>query len=377
MLAHDRRGSGPPLVLLHGLGSRRQVWDPLLTELTRHYEVITVDLPGFGESALWPTPADPIPRADQDPRGSPGGPDSPGRPDHPAGPAQAAPGHPASDSRPVPRRPPAPADQAIHQPPGPDDRAVHHRPPVPADRAELRAATFPFHLARPGAPVEPGHTPATPAHPPAPEAVVPGSVDHLADQVAAFLDQLGLVRPDIAGSSLGGGIALELGRRGRAGAVTAFAPIGFWSPLGRRWCQAVVGAARVVSFALAPALPRLLRTRIGRTALCAVFYGRPGELSPEDCLASARALARAPGFTAARRAFGVWRLPVGADPGALTGIPVTIAWGTRDVVLPYRRPSARARDELPAARHVLLPGCGHLPFADAPDRCTELLTVRQ
>jgi pimeloyl-ACP methyl ester carboxylesterase len=348
MLAHDRRGSGPPLILLHGLGSRRQVWNPLLADLTRHYEVITVDLPGFGESALWPALADSIPRADQDPRAFPGGPDLPG------GPAQTAPDHLASDSRPASRR-----------------------PPVPADRAELRAATFPFHLARPGAPVEPGHPPTTPAHPPAPEAVVPGSVDHLADQVAAFLDHLGLARPDIAGSSLGGGIALELGRRGRAGAVTAFAPIGFWSPPGRRWCQAVVGAARVVSIALAPALPRLLRTRIGRIALCAVFYGRPGELSPEDCLGSARALARAPGFTAARRAFGVWRLPIGADPGALTGIPVTIAWGTRDVVLPYRRPSARARDELPAARHVLLPGCGHLPFADAPERCAELLTVRQ
>jgi hypothetical protein len=33
----------------------------------------------------------------------------------------------------------------------------------------------------------------------------------------------------------------------------------------------------------------------------------------EDCLDSARALSAAPGFAAARRAFGVWRLPVGAD----------------------------------------------------------------
>jgi pimeloyl-ACP methyl ester carboxylesterase len=181
----------------------------------------------------------------------------------------------------------------------------------------------------------------------------------------------------LAGSSLGGGIALELGRRGRASAVTAFAPVGFWGPAGRRWCQAVVGGSRALSTALAPALPRLFATRAGRVALCAIFYGHPGRLSTEDCLASARALSRAPGFAAARRAFGVWRLPVGADPGALDGIPVTIAWGTRDVVLPYRRQSARARAELPAARHVRLPGCGHLPFADDPVRCAELLTVRQ
>jgi len=209
------------------------------------------------------------------------------------------------------------------------------------------------------------------------EAVVPGSVGHLADRVAAFLDELGLERPELAGSSLGGGIALELGRRGRAAAVTAFAPVGFWGPPGRRWCQAVVGGARLVSTVLDPVLPRLLASRAGRVALSGAFYGRPGRLSPEDCLASARALSRAPGFAAARRAFGVRRLPVGTDPGALGGIPVTIAWGTRDLVLPYRRQAARARDELPAARHVLLPGCGHLPFADDPARCAELLTVRQ
>ena len=59
--------------------------------------------------------------------------------------------------------------------------------------------------------------------------VVPGSVDHFAGLVADFLDQLGLQRPELAGSSLGGGIALEPGRRGRASAVTAFAPVDSWA----------------------------------------------------------------------------------------------------------------------------------------------------
>src|SRR4051812_1090645 len=48
----------------------------------------------------------------------------------------------------------------------------------------------------------------------------------------------------VAGSSMGGGVALELGRRGLALSVTAFAPIGFWGPVSRRWCQACVTAAR-------------------------------------------------------------------------------------------------------------------------------------
>jgi pimeloyl-ACP methyl ester carboxylesterase len=54
-LAFTRSGTGAPLVLLHGLGSSRQAWDPVVPALAGHFEVIAVDLPGFGESA--PVPA--------------------------------------------------------------------------------------------------------------------------------------------------------------------------------------------------------------------------------------------------------------------------------------------------------------------------------
>ena len=51
-LAYTRRGTpgAPPLVLLHGIGHRRQAWDPILDELARDYDVIAPDLSGFGES---------------------------------------------------------------------------------------------------------------------------------------------------------------------------------------------------------------------------------------------------------------------------------------------------------------------------------------
>ncbi len=49
MLAHDRRGTGSPLVLLHGTNSSRALWDDLLQRLDGH-EVITLDLPGHGAS---------------------------------------------------------------------------------------------------------------------------------------------------------------------------------------------------------------------------------------------------------------------------------------------------------------------------------------
>jgi pimeloyl-ACP methyl ester carboxylesterase len=50
MLAYERAGSGPPLVLLHGIGHRRQAWSAVTGLLTPHRDVIAVDLPGHGQS---------------------------------------------------------------------------------------------------------------------------------------------------------------------------------------------------------------------------------------------------------------------------------------------------------------------------------------
>ncbi|QNK80409.1 alpha/beta fold hydrolase [Nakamurella sp. PAMC28650] len=49
-LNHVRRGSGNPLLLVHGLGGGWRSWAPILDELAEHREVIAVDLPGFGET---------------------------------------------------------------------------------------------------------------------------------------------------------------------------------------------------------------------------------------------------------------------------------------------------------------------------------------
>lgn len=45
-----RQGSGLPLVLIHGWGLNSAVWQPLSEKLVHHYEVIRVDLPGFGQN---------------------------------------------------------------------------------------------------------------------------------------------------------------------------------------------------------------------------------------------------------------------------------------------------------------------------------------
>ncbi|GAB2455412.1 alpha/beta fold hydrolase [Jatrophihabitans fulvus] len=49
-LAHDVRGTGPLLVLVHGITEDRRSWDPLTNDLAKDHRVLRVDLRGHGES---------------------------------------------------------------------------------------------------------------------------------------------------------------------------------------------------------------------------------------------------------------------------------------------------------------------------------------
>ncbi|UBU09287.1 alpha/beta fold hydrolase [Nonomuraea gerenzanensis] len=62
-LAYTRQGAGPPLVLLHGLGSMRDSWNPVIPLLAERFDVVAVDLPGFGDSEPLPPRIEPLPAA--------------------------------------------------------------------------------------------------------------------------------------------------------------------------------------------------------------------------------------------------------------------------------------------------------------------------
>lgn len=62
-LAFTRSGAGAPLVLLHGLGSSRHAWNPVIPTLAERFDVLAVDLPGFGDSEPLPEHVEPLPAA--------------------------------------------------------------------------------------------------------------------------------------------------------------------------------------------------------------------------------------------------------------------------------------------------------------------------
>src|SRR5262245_16249420 len=56
VIAYERRGAGPAIVLLHGNAHDRHDWDAVVPALARAHTVFAVDWPGCGES---PAPAAP------------------------------------------------------------------------------------------------------------------------------------------------------------------------------------------------------------------------------------------------------------------------------------------------------------------------------
>lgn len=190
-----------------------------------------------------------------------------------------------------------------------------------------------------------------------------------ADAFEWFFAELGLERPHVAGNSMGGAIALELARRRAISSASAFSPAGFWNAPERRFCQLSLGLLGGVPNAIRPGIEALARTRPGRVALFSQNFGYPARMPAEEAVATLRDAWAAPALAGALKAFDEYRFTA---PEQLQSTPVTIAWGVRDKLLPYRLQAPRARALMPWARHVAL-GAGHVPFYDDPAACAEVI----
>jgi pimeloyl-ACP methyl ester carboxylesterase len=252
-LHHHRSGTGDPLVLIHGIGSRWQMWEPVIDRLAEHHDVIALDLPGFGGS------------------------------------------------------------------------------PMPA----------------PGTP--------------------PGLAS-LTSLVLEFLAEVGVQRPHVAGNSLGGLLALELARRGEVRSATALSPAGFANLPEMAAARASLWLSVRAARRLARGADVLLAPRIGRQLALSLFLADPARISPGDAAASVRALASAPWFDETLPALRAMEF----SDGRSIEVPVTIAWGDKDRLLPPRQ-ARRAGRAIPHARLLLLRGCGHVPTYDDPPQLARVL----
>lgn len=241
----ERRGSGEPLILIHGIGHRWQAWEPVIDRLAEHHDVIAIDLPGFGRS-------------------------------------------------------------------------------------------------------------------PVPEGGMPRNMAGTVGLIAGWFEAEGLARPHVAGNSLGGAIALELAASGLVASATALSPGGFYTQAERRRALGILSTLRANCFLPGPVMNLGLRVSAIKTVSWVSLVADPTKLEHRRAFEDAMALRRGKGFRSVARAARTYSFE-GAP-----SVPVCVAWGEKDrIFLPHQLD--RARQKLPAARHELLSGCGHVPMSDDPD----------
>jgi pimeloyl-ACP methyl ester carboxylesterase len=184
----------------------------------------------------------------------------------------------------------------------------------------------------------------------------------LADAVGGLMDDLGLSRAHVAGNSLGGWVALELAKAGRALSVIGLCTAGLWSrPIGPRRGRDV----RAMGRKLMPVLPTLLRSSAGRQLVLRASVAHPERVPPEAAARLVRSYVTSSGYESASVAM---RAEVFSDFEDVR-VPVTLAWGELDKLV--RRP----RETVPDWRTIVLQGCGHIPTWDDPSQVARALLM--
>jgi pimeloyl-ACP methyl ester carboxylesterase len=190
----------------------------------------------------------------------------------------------------------------------------------------------------------------------------------LADAVERALDGLGLPTAHLCGASLGGWVALELARRGRARSLVLISPAGFWTDGERRFTLASLRASGLQARLLRPVAELAMALPPLRMAFFGQIRRRPWRMPLADAAHDVRIAASAE-FVRAREAALDGRR---ARPLDRLDAPATVLWGTRDLLLPARQAN-RVAAAVTGAAVVQLPGLGHVPMADDPRAVAEAI----
>lgn len=240
------------MILLHGLGANRRVWDPIVPALSRHFRVIAVDLPGFGES------------------------------------------------------------------------------PMPEDGNVSLAAQ--------------------------------------ARTIVKTMERLRIRRAHFVGNSMGGRLALEMARRGKALSVVAISPHGAFNESEGRRERIALRVQRFVAKPMSHLGSLPFRTRFGRRFLLHLVSAKPDLVPPDVAAFATREFANCEGYDSACESITSQRIS-GLDR---IRCPVLIMWGTEDRLLsPAQGPRLVRRIENAKLRK--LERLGHVPMGEDPGLVSEII----
>lgn len=192
----------------------------------------------------------------------------------------------------------------------------------------------------------------------------PVTIWDVVDDAERYLDEHGLQRPHVAGNSMGGFVAVELGRRGRAASVCALSPGGFWSPLDGLRDKVIGGIRRdaAITRVVGPVVKIALGSAGVRRLMMRGVARHPERLSAAD---AREGVDNTAACTVVDDLFGTDDQQVAPlDP---LPCPVTVAWAECDAMLPASICEPLVRQRIPGAEFKVLPGVGHVPMIDDPE----------
>lgn len=187
----------------------------------------------------------------------------------------------------------------------------------------------------------------------------PATLETFVDAVAAAMDAAGLADAHLAGNSLGGWIAFELARRGRARSVMAFSPAGGWTPRGARRLRRFFVWNKRLTTVSRPFVSVALRFALLRRVFFRLIVARPERLTQAQATHLARDTMRGDMRRMAAAIFDTF-----VSPYPDFGVPTLVVWSEFDRFTPLHPDGETWRQAAPHAEWRILPDVGHLPMFD-------------
>ncbi|MET0386849.1 MAG: alpha/beta hydrolase [Polyangiales bacterium] len=188
--------------------------------------------------------------------------------------------------------------------------------------------------------------------------IKPARIAHVVDDAERLLDRLGLAQVHLAGNSMGGWVALELARRGRAASVCALSPAGMWESRAPATVR-VLGSLAFLARLSRPVLPLLAHSALFRRIVLRDNAVHGHRVTREELIALTDDVI---GCTITS---DLLRTPESL-PALAASCPITIAWAEKDRIFPLPSHAELARHRIPGAHYLELRGVGHVPMFDDP-----------
>lgn len=195
----------------------------------------------------------------------------------------------------------------------------------------------------------------------------------LADDVERRLDELGWTTAHIVGNSLGGWVAFELERRGRARTLTGIAPAGGWNRFTPAKFEIIAKFIAGLPVLLAATVmgQRVQRLPFSRQISYLAVSATPDALNDSDRHDLIEDISHCPAYF--KLMYKALTTP-GLTELAQSHTPTHLVICEKDRVLPAPRFARHFIENLaPGSEVTRLDGVGHVPMFEAPGRITELI----